>query len=166
VYAGVGVGLFVAATTSAVLLGRYAPCSADTRFTDRSVVRWASVPEAIKEWVARKQEACEAGAQVAAFPPETPLVWRIPSASTAVILLPTSNVHDLEMQSTSSEPTEVDIITGTTRSRMIVAGPGWHRVPLSEASTVMTALRQAHRVDIQVQPAAQFGALLMRWTPR
>jgi hypothetical protein len=160
-------------TLPLALLGRsqaadFAPCSAAVTAVDDAAGSWWVVPVEIRTWMRQKSERCHNGE----LPPplsDLPVVsWGVYDDRTEdgieyrwtsdhAVLALSRAARSIALafrrpDASSTNAVSVRIRGGTTTTNLLLESPEWQYATVSFSPGVLAALRDGHRLDIDVSP--------------
>jgi hypothetical protein len=138
-------------------LDPWRPCAPELLGTDADVAGWAPVPLELRQWLARKPAACQAGQYQPLTASLETVTWHPLNADgVAAVALVTRQMDAatvlLRVRAASRE-TPVTLVlsaNGVDVSVLPFTTDAWQSVPVTFPSSVLTHLRGMHRLDVRV----------------
>jgi hypothetical protein len=163
----------VVVTLPLALLGRsqaadFAPCSAAVTAMDDAAASWWVVSVEIKTWVREKSERCRNGESLSPLSDLPVVSWGVHDDQTVdsieyrwtsehAVLALSRAARSIALafrrpDASSTNVVSVRISGGTTTANLLLESPEWQYVTVPFSPGVLSALRDGHRLDIDVSP--------------
>jgi hypothetical protein len=145
----------------------FLPCAPAVVDADQAAGTWWVVPGEVKAWLVRKAQACRDGAEPSRLTDVPVATWglhgeeREPSGETfrwtsdQGVMLVARRTSSLALairrpDATPANPVSVRIRGGKALTSVVLTSHSWQYVTVTFDSGILTALRSAHRIDIDV----------------